>query len=92
MVVGFPFKRDVEIGFCMIPIHNQPDKIFAQVKEIEWEYTQLELLPQVNLFMVEQGFIGVAFPDEDEREQRHSFHMQYRRPEDETLKSHLNRI
>jgi len=89
MPVSLPFKRDIQVSFGVIAVQGQPGEIFGQVENIEWEYAQLELLPQVDLFVVQQDFVRFSASDQYKREQGHPFHMQYRRPQDETSKSHL---
>ena len=73
----------------MVVVDNRPNHVFRQIEEIEGKDAQLELLSQMDLFMVQQDLIGRGFLHEDKRKQSHPLNMQAGRRDNETFKCHL---
>lgn len=87
---GLALKRDVVVSFVMILVDDQPDEVFQQIEQIEWNQAQLQLLAKVNLFVMEQHFSCFGPFYQNERKKRHPFHMKARSTDHKALKRHSN--
>ncbi len=75
----------------MFFVLNQPYKIFDEVPEVENDQSKLNLLFQVNAFMIDQETTGRFSFQQNERKKGHSVHPEERDSEDKAFGDHRGR-
>lgn len=67
--IGFPFKRNPEVGMVRIFQPDQPIVVLDQITDIKENNQHFHLLPQVDFFVIDQYVIFLIFgvPNEDKR-------------------------
>jgi len=67
LLVRFPFKTQVPIRFLCVPTPNETDSPFQNIPKVKWNNQHLDLLAQVNAFVIDQAgiFLQLDFLKQD---------------------------